>query len=260
MIKKLSFVFLSLLFSVAAFAQGNWGGGVDDETLHFGFTFQYIGSEYKIQKAVNWKEPLFNREDLANFPNPQNVDTLVSISSALNPGFGLGFVSDLYLTKHLNLRFTPTLTFTDRVVDYGFKHSNEDYKQDKVEAPDGKIRRSVNATMVDFPLSLKLKSDRRNNFRAYLIGGLKYGIDIASKKKFDDETKDYFQKFLKNQKKFMSYEIGIGFDLYFEFFKLSPEIKLSNSFKSVLKRDNEPYSESIDKLFLRNFVFSLYFE
>ena len=254
MIKKLSFVFLSLLCSFAAFAQGNWGGGVDDETLHFGFTFQYIGSEYKIQKATNWRGPFFDKT------NPGPIDSLTSISSVVNPGFGLGFVSDLYLTKHLNLRFTPTLTFTDRVVDYGFKNSNDDYKQDKVEAPDGKIRRSIQATMVDFPLTLKLKSDRRNNFRAYLIGGLKYGIDIASKKKSDDEGKFYFQKLLKNQKKIPSYEIGIGFDLYFEFFKLSPEIKLSNSFKSVLKRDNEPYSESIDKLFLRNFVFSLYFE
>jgi len=250
MIKKLSFVFLHLLFSFAAFAQGNWGGGVDDETLHFGFTFQYIGSEYKIQKAVNWKEPVFDPENIGG-----TVDEMTSISSVVNPGFGLGFVSDLYLTKHLNLRFTPTLTFSDRMIDYVFK--NGSYGEN---SEDLKTRRIVSSTMVDFPLLLKLKSDRRNNFRTYLIGGLKYGIDIASKKKFDDGDKDYFYKFLKNQKKIVSYEIGIGFDLYFEFFKLSPEIKLSNSFKSVLKRDNEPYSASIDKLFLRNFVFSLYFE
>ncbi|ADY52517.1 probable protein-translocating porin PorT [Pseudopedobacter saltans DSM 12145] len=253
MVKKLSVLLSLLLFSLVSFAQGNWGGGVDDETLHFGFTFQYIGSEYKIEKAANWRGPFFDKAD----PGP--IDSLTSISSFVNPGFGLGFVSDLYLTKHLNLRFTPTLTFTDRMADYVFI-SGKGYEQDGADSPQGKTRRSVAATMVDFPLSLKLKSDRRNNFRAYLIGGVKYGIDIASKKKFDDGDKDYFYRFLKNQKKIPSYEIGIGFDLYFEFFKLSPEIKLSNSFKSVLKRDNEPYSESIDKLFLRNFVFSLYFE
>lgn len=255
MIKRFTalLVFFSL-FSSVIFAQGNWGGGVDDENLHFGFTFQYIGSEYKIQKALTWRNPLIDPDT-----NPASRDSLINIGSVVNPGFGLGFVSDFYLTKHLNLRFTPTLTFTDRVIDYGFA-SGENYSQDDITGPDFKTRRSVAATMVEFPLSLKLKSDRRNNFRAYLISGLKYGIDIASKKKFDDSDKNYFYKLLKNKKNIASYEIGIGFDLYFEFFKLSPEIKLSNSFNSVLKRDNDPYSESIDKLFLRNFVFSLYFE
>src|SRR5690606_75962 len=131
MIKKLSFVFLFLLFSSAAFAQGNWGGGVDDETLHFGFTFQYIGSEYKIQKAANWKNPVFDSENTGG-----TVDEMTSISSVVNPGFGLGFVSDLYLTKHLNLRFTPTLTFTDRVIDFEFK-SSTNYDQEGVESPEG---------------------------------------------------------------------------------------------------------------------------
>lgn len=250
MIKRLSLSVFMIFLCLHIFAQGNWGGGVDEENLHFGFTFQYIGSEYKIQKNANWRMPQ---------TGDTVTDELKSISSQSNPGFGLGFVSDFYLTKHLNLRFTPTLVFADRMIDYEFV-SGTDYGQDQVPSPAGFTRRAVSSTMTEFPLSLKLKSDRRNNFRAYLLGGIKYGIDIASKKKSDDGDKDYFYKFLKNQKGILSYEVGLGFDLYFEFFKLSPEIKLSNSFKSVLKRDFEPYSSPIDKLFLRNFIFSLYFE
>lgn len=253
MIRILSlFVVLFFLCSNVK-AQGNWGGGVDEENLHFGFTFQYIGSEYKIQKNPDWRSP----------QTGDNVtDELLSISSAENPGFGLGFVSDFYLTKHLNLRFTPTLVFADRIIDYEFKSKiTHEPAKGEVKSPEGLTRRSVSSTMTEFPISLKLKSDRRNNFRAYIIGGVKYGIDIASKSKsVDDEGTAYFNKLLKNQKGILSYEAGLGFDLYFEFFKLSPEIKLSNSFKSVLKRDNEPYSTPIDKLFLRNFIFSLYFE
>ncbi len=250
MIKRISLSVLIVFLCLNVLAQGNWGGGVDEENLHFGFTFQYIGSEYKIQKNLDWRMP----------QTGDNVtDELKSISSQVSPGFGLGFVSDFYLTKHLNLRFTPTLVFADRMIDYEFM-SGKNYDQSEVISPDGFTRRSVSSTMTEFPLSLKLKSDRRGNFRAYILGGVKYGIDIASKKKFDDGDKDYFYKFLKNQKGIFSYEAGLGFDLYFEFFKLSPEIKLSNSFKSVLKRDNEPYSSPIDKLFLRNFIFSLYFE
>ena len=53
---------------------------------------------------------------------------------------------------------------------------------------------------------------------------------------------------------------GIGFDLYFEYFKLSPEIKLSNSFGNVLLPETHPFSAPINKLSLHTIMFSLYFE
>ena len=132
--------------------------------------------------------------------------------------------------------------------------------QSGVQSPDGFTRRTVQSTMAEFPVGIKLKSDRRNNFRAYILAGAKYGIDVASSKKAQDAGEIAINKFLKNKKGILSYEVGIGFDLYFEFFKLSPEIKLSNSVNSILKRDLTPYATPIEKLFLRNFVFSLYFE
>ncbi|MEO5912430.1 MAG: PorT family protein, partial [Pelobium sp.] len=132
--------------------------------------------------------------------------------------------------------------------------------QSGVQSPDGFTRRTVASTMFEFPLSIKLKSDRRNNFRAYMLAGGKYGIDIASKKKADDKGEVAINKFLKNSKGILSYEVAIGFDLYFEYFKMSPEIKISNSVNSILKREDTPYANPIEKLFLRNFVFSLYFE
>ncbi len=253
MIKTKTFVCLILLFfSIKSFSQGNYGGGVDDENLHFGFSFQYIGAEFKIQKTENWRAPFY--ED-----GVKVTDSLMSIRSGINPGFGIGFVSDLFITPNLNLRFTPSLSFSDRVMDYEFA-DKASYDQSGVQSPEGFTRRTVASTMAEFPVGLKLKSDRRNNFRAYILAGAKYGIDVASKKKADDKGELAINKFLKNSKGILSYEVGIGFDLYFEYFKLSPEIKLSNSVNSILKREDHPYSAPIDKLFLRNFVFSLYFE
>lgn len=254
MIKSLS-VLLSLIFlAIGVQAQGNWGGGVDDETLHFGFTFQYIGSEYKIQKGLNWRDNLIDTES-----SQPITERLKSVSSSLNPGFGIGLLANLYVTRHVDLRFTPTLIFADRVIDYEFESGNK-YEQETVPSPDGITKRAVSSTMVDFPLLVKLKSERKGNFRVYLIGGLKYGFDIGAKKNADDADNTYFNKLLKNQKGIFSYEAGLGFDLYFEFFKLSPEIKIANSVNSVLRRGNDPYSTPLDKLFLRNFIFSLYFE
>nr|MBC7613166.1 PorT family protein [Pseudopedobacter sp.] len=253
MIKSLTFYFLLFLFfTPKLFAQGNYGGGVDDQNIHFGFNFQYVSSEYKIQKTPSWRAPFFEG-------GIQVTDSLNSIRSISKPGFGIGFVTDLHITPNVNLRFTPSLIFADRIIDYQFKDGMS-RDQSGVQSPDGFTRRTVQSTMAEFPVGIKLKSDRRNNFRAYLLAGAKYGIDVASSKKAQDAGETAINKFLKNKKGILSYEVAIGFDLYFEFFKLSPEIKLSNSVNSILKRDDTPYANPIEKLFLRNFVFSLYFE
>jgi hypothetical protein len=253
MIKIKSFLFLIFTFVAhSTFAQGNYGGGVDNQNLHFGFGFQYISSEYKIIKNVNWEAPYF--ED-----GKQVTQGLKSIRSIQNPGFGIGFVSNLYVAPNVDLRFTPVFIFADRIIDYEF-NDGASYDRADTESPKGYTRRIVSSTMFEFPVGIKIKSDRRNNFRAYVLAGGKYGIDIAAKKVPEDQGEIAINRLMKNNKTILSYEAGIGFDFYFEFFKLSPEFKFSNSLNSILKREEHPYTSPIDKLFLRNFVFSLYFE
>jgi len=245
--RKRFYTLIVLLFlTITSYGQ-NWGGGVDDENVHFGFNFSYVGAEYKIFKKASWREPFYDPETSALVR-----DSLYSISSSVNPGFGLGFVANLRLGNNADFRITPSLIFTDRLLKYAYADNN----------PDTEIEKKVQSTMVDLPLGFKLKSDRRGNFRAYLLGGAKYSIDIISKKKTDDSQLVLAEKLVKNKRGFLSYEAGIGLDLYFEFFKLSPEIKLSNSIGNVLDRGKEahPYSAPVDKLFLRNLQFSLYFE
>jgi hypothetical protein len=243
MIKRLAFLILLGSMSLSSVAQQRWGGGVDDEMLHFGFTFQYVSTEYKIFKRANWRDPYFDAEI-----NSLVTDSLYSISSPGSPGFGLGFVTDVKLGENANFRFTPALVFSDRLLDYQYKDP-DDFRQQKVQS-----------TVIDFPMGFKLKSDRRKNFRAYMIGGAKYSLDIISKKKLNDAGVAPTEKLLKNSRNILWYEAGIGFDLYFEFFKLSPELKLSHSVRNVLRPENHPYSTPIDKLLLRNLQFSLYFE
>lgn len=236
------FIFLIVFLSFDSFGQKNWGGGVDDEPLHFGFTFQYVSAEFKILKNANWRE---------DFPDPDGGDTkptLYSVSSPVSPGFGLGFVSNFRMGNNADVRFTPALVFSDRLLDYQYR-SEDDFKQQKVQS-----------TLIDFPLGIKVKSDRRKNFRAYFLAGAKYSIDIVSKKKTNDIGNVWTEKFVKNQRNILWYEAGLGLDLYFEFFKLSPEIKLAHSVRSVLQPESHPYSAPLDKLFLRNLQFSLYFE
>jgi hypothetical protein len=94
--------------------------------------------------------------------------------------------------------------------------------------------------------------------RAYIMGGVKYSQAIGSQKK--DPTDDPLAKLVKNVSGFGSYEAGLGLDIYFEFFKLSPEIRFSNSFGNILVPETHPFSAPINKLSLHNVMFSLYFE
>lgn len=237
------YLLLGFLLAVCTVKAQNWGGGVDDNELHFGFTFQYVSSEFKILKKPDWREP---------FTDPDSgmpvSGSLKSLSSKSSPGFGIGFVVNKRIIENADIRFTPSLIFNDRLAYYSFEGVAES------------LEKKVQATMIDLPLTLKIKSDRRNNFRAYIIGGAKYSMDIASKKRTNDAPNAPMEKFLKNKKNFLSYEAGFGFDLYFEYFKMSPEIKLSYSFNDVLKNDPSPFSAPIDKLMLRHVTFSLFFE
>ncbi|MGV8878562.1 MAG: outer membrane beta-barrel protein [Sphingobacteriaceae bacterium] len=237
-------LFISLFFSLPAIAQvPAWGGGSDDREVDFGFNFQYINTRYVVVKQPNWRAPYFDAEI-----NQFVTDSLNSISSGGSPGFGIGFLTRLRIAENLDLRLTPSLVFSDRLIDYRYKTSSQDNQQ------------RFQSTAVDFPLALKLKSDRIGNVRAYILGGVKYTAEIGSKKKLNDAGAAPLDKKIKNIRGFAAYEAGFGLDIYFEYFKLSPELKLSNSFGNILTPESHPYASPLDKLYLHNIQFSLYFE
>jgi hypothetical protein len=218
-----------------------WGGGADQTDLSFGFTFTYVSSSYKIIKQPNWRNPFYDPGVGHNI-----TDSLNSISSAPTPGFAIGFISRYRVDEHVEARFLPSLFFADRTLDYTYATPSED------------VVKSVQTTTVDFPLEVKLKSDRIFDFRAYLVGGVKWSETIGRGNA--QPTLDPLQMQVKNAAGFGSYEAGMGCDIYFEFFKLSPEIKLSNSFGNVLVAQNQPFAVPISKLFLHTLMFSLCFE
>ncbi len=226
------------------------GGGADDNDLSFGFTFQYLMQNYKIVKQPDWQKPLFNNED----PFNQLTTNATSISSRSTPGFSVGFITRYRLTEFLEARTTPSLVFADRELLYTFAKPNTPNSQ----LQNDDIARQVQTTTIEIPLLLKLRSERIGNFRGYLIGGAKYSI--AMNKGEADRNDAPLQQKIQNKRGFASYEAGIGCDIYFEYFKMSPEIKVGNSFGNVLVANNVPLISPLSKLFLHSVMFSLHFE
>lgn len=245
MIKKITLLFFIYVFMVNTAKAQNWGGGVDDTNINWGYSFQYIVSELKLTKNSNWREPFFISE-----PGPNALDTLTSISSPKSVGFGVGFVINGRLNRNVDVRVTPSLSFNDRLIDYNYTNN----------AVSSMVQKKVQVSGFDLPIGLKLKSDKFVNFRPYILGGVKYSVELASPKKSNDDGFPLVDKLIKNNRSFLSYEAALGLDIYFEWFKMSPEIKVSNSFKDILKHENNPYDSPIDKAKLRHFTFSLFFE
>jgi hypothetical protein len=247
--RSLCLVFPCLLCCFCARAQ-NWGWENDEEAFHFTYTLQYVTSQYKVYHAAGWQNPLMENNVAVSPP-------LTSIKSSVTSGFAIGLGITKDISYHTQLRLVPTLTLADRNLQYEYRDRIENLS---TGMPDYYKDRKVQASLVEFPLSVKFRSDRRKNFGAYLTGGGKYSADISSARRSDDTEKVAFEKMLKNKSSYFSYEAGLGFDLYFKFFTLSPEIKYSSSINSILKQDNNAFSKPLDKLMLRNVTFSLYIQ
>jgi len=102
---------------------------------------------------------------------------------------------------------------------------------------------------------VKYKSARINNYRAYVIGGAKYSMDLVSQAKVESnkepvrlEPFDY------------GYEIGFGFDFYLTYFKFALEIKMYQGVNNTLVKDEFIYSRALERLHSQTFYISLLFE
>ena len=117
------------------------------------------------------------------------------------------------------------------------------------------VNKKIESTFIELPIHIKYKSDRYNNGRAYIITGLKYALDLASQN-IDDEN----QQIVKIKNFDFSYEVGLGFDFYFPYFKFSPEVKAHFGVSNLKADDDSVYSQSIKSLRTRGLTISFTFE
>lgn len=224
----------------------NTGGDIDHERLNFGFLLGIDRGSFVVAKQSDFSIPGSN-------PYTPN-DTLQAIKPLGSMGFSLGLLANLNLSKNFDLRFTPKFSFIDRQLEFEYN-----------KASDRKVyNKKVESTFLELPLLLKFKSDRQRDVRMYIIGGIKYVTDIRSKKKKNDDSDfnpDDDRKLVKINNSFFAVEAGIGADIYLEYFKFSPEFKLSRSMSNVMKKgDDNLFTRPLAGLFAEAFHFTMYFE
>lgn len=174
-------------------------------------------------------------------------DSLKTILSRSHTGFDLGIVSELRLMEYATLRFTPEIAFGSRSIEYHFEGTDTFTLEKKVES-----------TWLNFPLCLKVRSKRLGNIAAYMIGGLRYTIDLASQK--DARSTIPGQEIIKLYNTDFGFEAGAGLDFFLPYFKFGIELRAGLGMRNLLVPDNTIYSNSIDQLRSKVLLISLTFE
>ncbi|HEX8460250.1 MAG TPA: outer membrane beta-barrel protein [Segetibacter sp.] len=176
-------------------------------------------------------------------------DSVLSVEPGSSGGIALGLVGTLQLNPRFSLRVNPQLIIGGaKYFTYNLKYPTRD--EPAVQ------KKTLPSTIISFPLQMKFNSDRLGNFRTYLMGGVKYDMDLASNSQARNA-----EDLVKLNKNDFGIEAGIGFNFFFRFVTFSPEIKISNGLSNIHSRDpNLKYSNVLDKLQSRMIVFSIILE
>ncbi|MEI6061507.1 MAG: hypothetical protein WCR72_12420 [Bacteroidota bacterium] len=95
----------------------------DLQPYHFGFLLGINEMLFTINSEPGYQKKMFyNNETHFSLPD-QNCDSayLFNMEAAPTFGFVIGIVSNLRLGQYFDLRFTPSLTFGERNLDYSIK-------------------------------------------------------------------------------------------------------------------------------------------
>jgi len=164
-----------------------------------------------------------------------------------SPGFSVGILGELYLTKHLALRMIPTLHFGTRTVRF------QDYSEQAMREV-----QNVKTTYLALPLDLKISGTRYANYRPYVMTGISPVYDLNVKKGGMIRVKptDCFL------------EVGLGCDYYFPFFKFIPELKFCFGLSNLLEKNRNDltdesllkYNDAVSNAQAKMIVLTFYFE
>lgn len=230
-ILKHGILILSILFGGTTYSQRILNMPTyTSKPYHFGF---YLG--------VNW----YNFH-IRHKPNLDDYPGYYSTLTRVDPGYHVGIISDLRLANHLNLRFNPAFVATVRRLEIDTYNPNFLRRQVYVK--------DVESSFVELPFELKFSSKRIHNYLVYLTAGMRYNIDLASQ---EDVLDDELFKIRRND---LAYEVGFGIDIFFEYFKMSPQIKAGFGFANLLVNDGSVYVNNIDKIYTRSVLFCITFE
>ena len=193
------------------------------------------------------KEKVLNNE---NFDKPRlsygyylgfnvydyNIDYATDVNDVQvlkSTGLNVGLVGNIRINDYIDIRLEPGLVISRRELNY----SNTFFNGISYEEKD--LSREIQSTFVHIPLLIKFSTKRVNNIKPFIVGGVSTALNLSSQENNpDDNSKNTFRVTKNN----LYYELGIGIDLYLEWFKFTPSIRGVFSMQDELINDVDPKS------------------
>ena len=196
---------------------------------YFGITLGFNSSRYKPFRS---EEFLF-------------TDSIVGVESLSGPGFNLNLIGNLKLGRYFDFRFTPGFSFAERNLNYTMGSRRQAQSQEKVES-----------VFIELPFYFRYKSAPYRDKRLFLIAGAKYSFDVAS----ESRTRQA-EELVRISPHDFSIEYGAGVQIFFPFFILSPEFKISHGIgNTLLFNPTLPEARVLEKVTSRTFTLSFHIE
>ena len=204
----------------------------DNSLYHFGINLGFNKSHFSFSH-----HPVFLHQD-----------SVMAIESINSTGINLAWLVNINLNNHFDLRTYPlNLTFSEKAFEYTLAYPDIPGGESKLTI------KKVQSITLSFPFQIKFSSDRIDNIKVYTIAGAKFDYDLAA-----NAGKNNGDEIIKLNKFDYGIEGGIGFHLYFPFFVLTPELKVSWGLANLHSRNPAlKFSSNIDKINSRMISFSL---
>ncbi len=201
----------------------------DEKLLHYGF---FLG--------VNYDRTILQYSD-AYFTD----STYKKITPVGEGGFALGFLMNIRLHDQLAFKIVPSVGFYTRTVNYEF------LKPDPALELPNPSPQSIETSFIEMQFLLKYRSLRRKNTRFYAVAGVKPSIRAGGKK---NETQT-----LALSRFDFCIEYGAGIEIYFPYFKWSPELRFSHGLVN-LNTGNGIYNRPLTSILTHTVSLYFFFE
>ncbi len=204
----------------------------DDKKIRFGINLGANRSHFSFTH-----HPIFLQQD-----------SIMVIESINSTGINLAWLVNIRMSEHFDIRTFPVnLTFTEK---------NFQYNLPTPDSPEGEsfvTQKKIQSISLSLPIQLKFTSDRIDNFKVYMMAGVKGEYDLAS-----NAGARKAENLIKLKRLDYGVEAGLGFHFYFPMFVLTPEVKMGWGIGNLHSRDkNLKFSNTIDKINSRIISFSL---
>ncbi len=229
--------------------------GQDDKLLSYGFFLAGHANYYQMKYSDAFLDP-----------NNVSASRVRSIVPVFSPGFSLGFLAVFRVHDQFNIMLTPKIGFyefrtdinyfTDSAVpEPGNGQATPFIPTNDVTQQSGTRSVVTETTMIELPLIFKYKAQRFNNNRMFFTGGGSVMWRTKDQEEADLEA-------LVTTGRDFTLDVGMGFDLYFKYFKFSPEVRFSHGLVNLYRpEETDPaFRDVISELRRKTITLYLHFQ